>query len=48
MQITLLPLSRLQLPVRSRFATRLPDFIALMKPRVMSLTLFSRRSQYVV
>ena len=41
MQITLLPLSRLQLPVRSRFATRLPDFIALMKPRVMLLTVFT-------
>jgi protoheme IX farnesyltransferase len=41
MQITLLSLSRLQLPVRSRFATRLPDFIALMKPRVMLLTIFT-------
>jgi heme o synthase len=41
MQITPLPLSRLQLPVRTRFATRLPDFIALMKLRVMLLTLFT-------
>jgi len=41
MQITLLPLSRLQLPARSRFATRLPDFIPLMKPRVMLLNIFT-------
>jgi protoheme IX farnesyltransferase len=41
MQITALPLSRLQLPVRSRFTTRLPDFIALMKPRVMLLAVFT-------
>src|SRR5215831_20440898 len=41
MQITLLPLSRLQLPVRSRFATRLPDFIPLMRPRVMLLNIFT-------
>ena len=41
MQITALPLSRLQLPVRSRFSTRLPDFIALMKPRVMLLAVFT-------
>jgi protoheme IX farnesyltransferase len=41
MQITALSLSRLQLPVRSRFTTRLPDFIALMKPRVMLLAVFT-------
>src|SRR6516164_6716875 len=41
MQITALSLSCLQLPVRSRFSTRLPDFIALMKPRVMLLAVFT-------
>jgi heme o synthase len=34
-------LSRVQLPAQSRFTTRLPDFIALMKPRVMLLAVFT-------
>ena len=41
MQTTAAPLLRLQLPARSRFLTRLPDFVALMKPRVMSLAVFT-------
>ena len=41
METAALPLSRLQLPTRSRFTTRLPDFIALMKPRVMLLAVFT-------
>jgi protoheme IX farnesyltransferase len=31
----------LQLALRSRFITRLPDFVALMKPRAMSLAVFT-------
>ena len=34
-------LSRIQLPAQPRLATRLPDFIALMKPRVMLLAVFT-------
>ena len=34
-------LSRIQLPAQSRVTTRLPDFIALMKPRVMLLAVFT-------
>lgn len=41
METTAFALSRQQLPARSRFATRLPDFIALMKPRVMLLAVFT-------
>ena len=41
MLITAVPLSRLQLPARSRITTGLPDFIALMKPRVMLLAVFT-------
>ena len=41
MEITAIPLARLQLPARSRFTTRLPDFLTLMKPRVMSLAVFT-------
>jgi protoheme IX farnesyltransferase len=35
------PLSRLQLVSQPRLVTRLPDFIALMKPRVMMLAVFT-------
>jgi protoheme IX farnesyltransferase len=41
MKITAISLSRLQLPSRFRLATRVPDFIALMKPRVMLLAVFT-------
>ena len=41
MKITAMPLARLQLPSRSRFAAREPDFVALMKPRVMLLAVFT-------
>jgi heme o synthase len=41
MLIAAVPLSRLQLAARSRITTRLPDFIALMKPRVMLLAVFT-------
>jgi protoheme IX farnesyltransferase len=41
MNTTALPLSRLPLPSRSRLIARLPDFIALMKPRVMALAVFT-------
>jgi heme o synthase len=34
-------LSRIPLPAQSRLTTRLPDFIALMKPRVMLLAVFT-------
>src|SRR5262245_65564593 len=30
-----------KVPLRGRFATRLPGFVALMKPRVMSLAVFT-------
>ena len=33
--------SRIQLPAQPRLATRLPDFITLMKPRVMVLAVFT-------
>ncbi len=36
-----IPLSHLQLPSRSRLAARLPDFVSLMKPRVMLLAVFT-------
>lgn len=41
MKITAIPVSRLQLPSRSRLTTRVPDFVALIKPRVMSLAVFT-------
>src|SRR6266852_7056367 len=34
-------LPRFQLPAQSRVTTRVPDFIALMKPRVMLLAVFT-------
>jgi cytochrome o ubiquinol oxidase subunit IV len=36
-----IPLSRLPSPSRLRLMTRLPDFVALMKPRVMALAVFT-------
>ena len=41
MKISTIPLARLQLPSRSHLATREPDFVALMKPRVMLLAVFT-------
>ena len=41
MNTTAISVSRLQLPSRSRLAARLPDFVALMKPRVMLLAVFT-------
>ena len=41
MEITAITLAPLQSPSRSRVTTRLPDFIALMKPRVMFLAVFT-------
>ena len=41
MEITAFPLSRLQLPARSGFTARLPDFLVLMKQRVMLLAVFT-------
>ena len=41
MTITEIPLSRLRMRSSSRFATRASDFLALMKPRVMSLAVFT-------
>jgi len=41
MKTTAIPLSRVQLPARSRVTTRVPDFVALMKPRVMLLAVFT-------
>ena len=34
-------LPRFQLPAQSRVTTRVPDFMALMKPRVMLLAVFT-------
>jgi heme o synthase len=39
MEFTALP--RVQLPAQSRLTTRVPDFMALMKPRVMLLAVFT-------
>jgi protoheme IX farnesyltransferase len=39
--ITAISVSRLHLPSRSRLAGRLPDFVSLMKPRVMLLAVFT-------
>jgi protoheme IX farnesyltransferase len=41
MKSTAIPLGRPQLASRSGFAARLPDFLALMKPRVMVLAVFT-------
>ena len=41
MNITAISVSRLHLPSRSRLAGRLPDFVSLMKPRVMLLAVFT-------
>jgi heme o synthase len=41
MEITAGPLAQLPSPSRSRVTTRLPDFLALMKPRVMILAVFT-------
>src|ERR1700704_2185110 len=40
MKITAVPVSHVQLPSRSRSTTRVPEFLALMKPRVMLLAVF--------
>jgi heme o synthase len=41
MKITAAPVSHVQFPSRTRSTTRVPDFIALMKPRVMLLAVFT-------
>ena len=41
MKTTAIPLARLPLPAWYRLAARLPDFVTLMKPRVMSLAVFT-------
>ncbi len=41
MKTTAISVSRPHLPSRSRLAERLPDFVALTKPRVMLLTVFT-------
>ena len=41
MNTTAIPISRQPLPSRLRLMTRLPDFVSLMKPRVMTLTVFT-------
>src|SRR5262245_3020083 len=41
MKTTAIPLTRLQLPSRAGLTTRLPHFVALMKPRVMVLAVFT-------
>src|SRR5258707_8639849 len=41
MKTTAIPVSQLRLPSRSRLTARLPDFLALMKPRVMLLAVFT-------
>src|SRR3977135_447513 len=41
MKITAVPVSHVQLPSRSRSTTRVPEFLALMKPRVMLLAVFT-------
>jgi len=41
MKSTAIAVSLPQLPSRSRLSTRLPDFVTLMKPRVMSLAVFT-------
>jgi protoheme IX farnesyltransferase len=41
MKTTAIHVARLPLPARLRLATRLPDFVELMKPRVMALAIFT-------
>jgi protoheme IX farnesyltransferase len=41
MKTTAVPVSHLRLPSRIRLSARLPDFITLMKPRVMLLAVFT-------
>ena len=41
MKTTAIPVVRLPLPAWFRLAARLPDFVALMKPRVMALAVFT-------
>jgi protoheme IX farnesyltransferase len=41
MKTTAIPTSSLRLPSRSRLTARVPDFITLMKPRVMVLAVFT-------
>jgi protoheme IX farnesyltransferase len=41
MKITAIPIPRRELPLRSRPATRVSEFLALMKPRVMFLAVFT-------
>jgi protoheme IX farnesyltransferase len=41
MKTTAISVSRLQVPSSSRLAARLPDFVMLMKPRVMVLAVFT-------
>lgn len=41
MNTTAITIRRLPLPSRSRWLRRLPDFVALMKPRVMALAVFT-------
>src|SRR3954468_10970787 len=41
MKTTAIAVSRLHLPLGSRLRSRLPDFVALMKPRVMVLAVFT-------
>jgi heme o synthase len=41
MKIAAFPVSHTQLPSRSRSTTRVPEFLALMKPRVMLLAVFT-------
>src|SRR5277367_1954798 len=41
MNTTAIPILQLPSPSRSRSLTRLPDFVALMKPRVMALAVFT-------
>src|SRR5882757_8550576 len=41
MKITAVPVPHVQLPSRSHSATRVPEFLALMKPRVMLLAVFT-------
>src|SRR5712671_537619 len=41
MKTTAIPVSQLRLPSRFRLTARLPDFVTLMKPRVMVLAIFT-------
>src|SRR5262249_14190762 len=48
MQITAVPVPRLRFSLHSRFGARLPDFITLMKPRVMVLAVFTAGVGFVI